>query len=363
MKKIIFTGGGTGGHIMPNIALIEQLKNKYDCKYIGSQNSMEEKLITPLVTFFSITTCKLKRSLSLSNLLIPFKLIKGIVEAKRILKAEKPDLIFSKGGYVAVPVVIAGHMLKIPIVAHESDLSVGLANKLTQKYAQVVCTSFEKTSTVVKNGVYTGSPIRSDVLCGNAQNIKNNYYLDAKLPTVLIVGGSLGSKTINQIVYDNAKEVCKHYNILHLAGNGCQLKSNIKNYHIIGSTQKMGDFYQASDLVITRGGSNVLFELLALKKPMIIVPLQKGSRGDQIENAKEFSSKGLAQVVFEQDLINDSKLILKELQNLNKNKESFIKNMSNQKSFGTQNIIEQIEKVLLVKNWFKFVFMLKCKCT
>ncbi|MGN1212684.1 MAG: glycosyltransferase, partial [Christensenellales bacterium] len=152
MKKIIFTGGGTGGHIMPNIALIENLKSKYDCKYIGSPNSMEQKLITPLVPFFSITTCKLKRSFSLSNLLIPFKLIKGIFQAKKILKAEKPDLVFSKGGYVAVPVVISAHMLKIPIVAHESDMSVGLANKLTQKYATTVCTSFEKTSKSIKNG-------------------------------------------------------------------------------------------------------------------------------------------------------------------------------------------------------------------
>lgn len=346
MKKIIFTGGGTGGHIMPNIALIEKLKFKYDCKYIGSNNSMEQKLITPLVPFFSITTCKLKRSLSLSNLLIPFKLIKGIFQAKKILKAEKPDLVFSKGGYVAVPVVISAHMLKIPIVAHESDLSVGLANKLTQKYATTVCTSFEKTSKSIKNGVYTGTPIRSEVLNGNAQNIKNTYHLNSNLPTLLVVGGSLGSKTINEIVYNNSKQLCKHYNILHITGENSNLTSNIDNYHIIKSTNKMGDFYSASDVVITRGGSNVLFELLALKKPMLIIPLQKGSRGDQVENAQEFKDKNFAKVLPEDELTQNNSLLLNNLDDLYKNKQFYINNMSSQKQLGTQKIIAEIEKVL-----------------
>lgn len=349
MKKIIFTGGGTGGHIMPNIALIEKLKDKYDCKYIGSANSMEQKLITPLVPFFSVTTCKLKRSLSLSNLFIPFKLIKGISEAKKILKNEKPDLIFSKGGFVSVPVVIAGHMLKIPIIAHESDLSVGLANKLTQRYANIVCTSFEATSKNIKNGVYTGSPIRKDILCANKINIINNYYLNKHLPTLLIVGGSLGSKTLNIIIYDNATELCKKYNILHLAGNNFTQKSDIKNYHIIASTSKMGDFYSASDIVLTRGGSNVLFELLATKKPMLIVPLQKGSRGDQVENAQEFKSKNLAKVLFENDILNNNKLLFNELNNLINNKNFYINNMQKVNCNGTDKIICEIEKVLNIK--------------
>ena len=346
MKKIIFTGGGTGGHIMPNIAVIENLKDKYECKYIGSANSMEQKLITPLVPFFSVTTCKLKRSLSLSNLLIPFKLIKGILEAKKILKAEKPDLIFSKGGFVAVPVVIAAHMLKIPIIAHESDLSVGLANKLTLRYAKVVCTSFEKTSKNMKNGVWTGSPIRSNILNGNSKNINGKYYLKNNQPTLLVVGGSLGSKTVNQIIYKNAEQLSEKYNILHLAGNNCDLKSNIKNYHIIASTDKIGDFYSTCDLVVTRGGSNVLFEVLAVKKPMLIIPLQKGSRGDQVENAQEFKSKNIAEVAFEDDLLNNSKLFIDLIDKLISNKNFYIGNMQKLNSNGTTKIICEIEKIL-----------------
>ena len=346
MKKIIFTGGGTGGHIMPNVAIIEQLKNKYQCKYIGSYNSMEEKIITPMIPFFAISTCKLKRSLSLSNLLIPFKLAKGICQAKKILKKEKPDLIFSKGGFVSVPVVIAGHMLKIPIVAHESDLSVGLANKITQKFATKICTSFEKTSKNIKNGVFTGSPIRSEIFKGNKANITNKYYLDTKLPTVLVIGGSLGSQTINNIVFADAKDICKKFNIIHLCGKNCELKSDIKNYHIINSSQQMGDIYSACDMVITRGGSNVLFEVLALKKPMIIIPLEKGSRGDQIENAKEFESKGLAKVLYENSFDKYEHILLYELEELYKNKNRYTTKMSRYKADGTKKIIEVIENLM-----------------
>src|SRR5574344_222290 len=171
MKKIIFTGGGTGGHIMPNIAIMDELKNKYKIDYIGSRNGMEKELISKNYPFFEITTCKLKRSFSLSNLLIPIKFLKGYFEAKKILKKTKPNLIFSKGGYVSVPVIFAAHKLKIPVVSHESDFTIGLANKLTEKYSKAICTSFEETSKKIKNGVYTGSPIRKKIYFGNKKNI------------------------------------------------------------------------------------------------------------------------------------------------------------------------------------------------
>lgn len=346
MKKIIFTGGGTGGHIMPNIALIEKLKTKHICKYIGSANSMEEKLIKPNVDFFAITTCKLKRSLSLSNLLIPFKLIKGICEAKKILKQEKPDLVFSKGGYVSLPVVMACKSLKIPVVAHESDLSMGLANKLACRYTKLVCTTFPETAKTIKNGVWTGSPIRDEIFKGNASTVFKKHNLNKNLATLLIVGGSLGSKNLNELVYKNAKELTNKYNILHITGKNSNLKTNIPNYHILTSTDKIEDYFMASDVVITRGGSNVLFELLALKKPMLIIPLEKGSRGDQIENAKWFESKGYAKMLSESEVLQNNKLLFEELTNMQKNKYKYIQNMQNSDYVGTKKIIDLIEENL-----------------
>lgn len=346
MKKIIFTGGGTGGHIMPNLAIIEQLKDKNNCKYIGSKNSMEENIMSPILPFFSITTCKLKRSLSLSNLLIPFKLIKGIAEAKRILKKEHPNLVFSKGGFVAVPVVIASKMLKIPVIAHESDYTLGLANKLTKKYANVICTSFEDTSKKLKNGIYTGSPIRKCIFNGNKTAIFNRYYIKHNLPNLLVVGGSLGSKNINEIVYKNAKKLSVKFNIFHIAGKNCDYKTDIKNYHIIDYTNKIEDYMTACDFAITRGGSNIIFELLALKKPMIIIPLSKGSRGDQIDNANIFTSKGYSLKLLEEALQDNDNLLLEKLEELLKNKDTIIKNMDSTSINGTKKIIEQIEKYL-----------------
>lgn len=347
MKKIIFTGGGTGGHIMPNLAIIDEIKNKYEIKYIGSKNGMEREIITQnKIPYFEITTCKLKRSLSPSNLLIPFKLMKGICEAKKILKKEKPDLLFSKGGFVSVPVVLAAKSLKIPIVSHESDYSIGLANKFTSKYSKAVCTSFEDTCKKIKNGVYTGSPIRKEILQGNKNNVSSKLSLDKNLPTLLIVGGSLGSQSINAIIQNYAEEISKKFNIVHIAGKNNDIKSNIKNYNIINFAQNIQDYYDLADIVITRGGSNVIFELLALKKPMIIIPLEKSSRGDQVLNANLFEKENLAIKLLENEIENNGKLLLKKLDYLYEYKNKYIKNMSKKICNGNKKIIEQIEKYI-----------------
>ena len=342
MKKIIFTGGGTGGHIMPNIAIMEEIKNDFKIAYIGSKNGMEKDIIKN-VPYFEITTCKLKRSLNLSNLLIPFKLIKGYFDAKKILKKEKPDLVFSKGGYVSVPVIYASKSLKIPVISHESDYTLGLANKLTSKIAKAVCTSFEDTAKSLKNGVYTGSPIRKELLNGNKDKIKNKLYLKQNLPTLLIVGGSLGSKTINEIVEKQKKELCKKFNVVHITGKNSKTKSD-KNYNAVEYTSQIGDFYDLADVVITRGGSNVLFELLALKKPMLIVPLEKGSRGDQMLNANIFEKQHLALVARESELLKDENLLLTKLEQLLKNKNEYVKNMKTKQIVGNKRIVEQIKK-------------------
>lgn len=335
---------------MPNIALIDELKGKCEIKYIGSKNGMEKNIVEPIVPFFEITTCKLKRSLSPSNLLIPFKLFKGYREAKKILKDENPDIVFSKGGYVAVPVVFACRKLKIPVVSHESDYSVGLANKLTCKFSRAVCTSFEDTSKSVKNGIYTGSPIRKQILNGNKLTAKKNLQIKDNLPTILVVGGSLGSQTINKLIFDNAKELCKKYNLVHITGKNNQLKSNIKNYNIIPYAENIWDYYALADIVITRGGSNVLFELLALKKPMLIIPLEKASRGDQVLNAKVFEKEGLAVVTHEAELELNDKLLQQKIDLLWKDKEKFVQNMKNKNINGNKKIVQIIEKYATIDN-------------
>ena len=337
MKKIVFTGGGTAGHIMPNIALIEDLKGKAEIFYIGS-NGMEKNLIKD-IPFYEISSTKLKRSFSFSNFLIPFKLLKAIRESKKILKKIKPDVVFNKGGYVSLPVVFAAKSLKIKIISHESDMTMGLANRLCKNKSDFVCTSFENTAKGLKNGIFTGSPLRKEIFLGNKENAKKLFSNHVKRPTILIVGGSLGSKVINETVV-KALDGLAEYNIIHLVGKNN--KKNIKkdNYVELEFTNNIGDLYALCDIVISRAGSNVINELLALNKPNILIPLsKKASRGDQILNANYFKKKGYSKVILEEDLTALS--LIKSIENLLKNKEKYIKNM--QKSgvkLANQKIIE-----------------------
>ena len=324
MKKIIFTGGGTLGHYSPNEAIFNRLKDKFECQYIGSKNGIEREFAEKIMPYHSIETVKLDRTKFFKNFLIPFKLVKGIHQAKKILKNEKPDIVFSKGGFVSVPVVISAHMLKIPCVTHESDYSLGLANKIIAKKCKYVCTSFENTAKTIKNGYYTGSIVRQQIFNGNKELIAKKYNLDPLKKTILIVGGSQGAKKINDSIRTCITNL-KSYNILHLTGKG-KLDSSIKydNYHQIEFAKDIENFYAASDIVITRGGSNTIFEILALKKPMLIIPLSSG-RGDQILNAKEFEKHGYAEVLQEEQLTKDS--LVEKIKKIHINYKSMQKNM------------------------------------
>lgn len=339
MKKIVFTGGGTAGHIIPNLAIINDIKNRAQIFYIGS-NGLEKKLVQEKnIDFFEISSTKLKRSLSFSNLLIPFKLIKAYNEAKKILKKIKPDVIFSKGGYVSLPVVLASHKLKIDVIAHESDLTMGLANKLCKNKCKIICTSFETTAKNLKNGLFTGSPIRKEIFCGNIQNAQKLFKQPTKKPTILVVGGSLGSKIINEIIFqiiDNLKE----FNFIHIVGKGNKKEINKENYVQLEYADNIQDLFALADIVISRAGSNAVNEILALNKPNILIPLsKKASRGDQILNAKYFQEKGYSKVIFEEDL--NAINLIANIKNLYKNKEDYIKNMkqSNVK-FANEKIID-----------------------
>lgn len=343
-KKIVLTGGGTAGHITPHLAIMPYLKKDFEFAYIGSKNSMEQNMMEKLMPFYSIQTTKLKRKMDLSNLLIPFKLIKGVCQAKKLLKQIKPNIIFSKGGFVAVPVVIAGHMLKIPVITHESDLTLGLANKLIKNKCAYVCTSFDVTTKKLKNGIYTGSPIREQIFNGNKQNIYKKYNFDPSKKNVLFIGGSLGSAKINCTVFGTLDQLTKQYNVLHIVGkNNSKKDVKFPNYTQLEFINNVEDAFDFADVVITRGGANVLFELLAIKKPMLIIPLGKGeSRGDQILNANYFKQKGYANVLMEEDL--NSTTLLAQIKNTFKNSKTLINQMNLSKTNGAKEIANLIKK-------------------
>jgi UDP-N-acetylglucosamine--N-acetylmuramyl-(pentapeptide) pyrophosphoryl-undecaprenol N-acetylglucosamine transferase len=350
MKTIVLTGGGTAGHVMPHLALLADLQKNFDkIIYIGSHTGIENTIIkeNTLLEYYPITTTKLHRSISLKNLCIPFKLLRGISEAKKILKKNNVNIVFSKGGFVSVPVVLACRKLKIPVVSHESDITLGLANKIIRGRSSAMCVSFQKTLKQIKHGgVYTGSPIRADIFKGNKERILKLHKLDNKKPTILFVGGSLGAKVINEEVFKTAIKLSKKYNILHLTGKNKVNKAllSIKNYIQVDFTNTIEDYYDLADLVISRAGSNVIFELLALKKPMLLIPLsKKASRGDQILNADYFKQKGYARVLYEENLTEKS-LMLKIAQTL-KSKHTLVSAMrANNFAVGNINIIEQILK-------------------
>jgi len=343
-KTIILTGGGTAGHIMPNVSLLPLIRKHFDIiYYIGCKNSMEEKIISQYkdVNFIPIEATKFVRKLTLKNLAIPFKLIKSINQTKKIIIKIKPDVIFCKGGFVSVPVAIAGKCCKTPVVSHESDLSMGLANKIILKFANKVCTTFSETQSKNKKCVCTGTPIREQIFKGNKQNIKSKFNYDSKKPFVLFFGGSLGSKNINNLVENSINHLCENYNILHITGKNNKTSCTKPNYYQVEFANNIEDFFDCADVVICRGGANSLFELLALRKLMLIIPLSKAqSRGDQIENANYFKKYNLADVLFEENLSTEN--LLNKLSNLINNKDKYINSQSKTTFNANQKIVNVI---------------------
>lgn len=349
MKKIVFTGGGTAGHIIPNLAIIEELNN-FEIYYLGS-NGMEKELVktNPKIKYIEIPIVKFKRSLNISNLLLPFKLIKAINRTKAILKTIGPDIIFSKGGYVSIPPCFAGHSLSIPIITHESDLSIGLANKLIAKKAKYLCCSFKSTAeNYSKNAIHTGSPVRKKILNGNKDTVIKRHNLPTNKPIILIVGGSLGAQKINETIWNNITPLCKEYTILHIVGKNKQNK-DIKdnNYHQIDFANDIENYFACADIVISRAGSNTIFELLSIHKPMLLIPLPKSkySRGDQVDNAKYFEENKLAKIIYQENLTITN--LINEIKHLLRNKEQIISTMQNYKnSRGNGKIIELINRTI-----------------
>lgn len=316
MKKIVMTGGGTAGHVTPNIALFPRLKELgYEIFYIGSYQGIEKTLIEEQgITYYGISSGKLRRYLDLKNLSDPARVVKGYFQARKLLRQIRPNIVFSKGGFVSVPVVLAAKHLKIPAIIHESDLTPGLANKIAIPAASRVCCNFPETLKHLPEGkaVLSGSPIRKELLEGSAKRALAFTGLSGSKPVLLIVGGSSGSRFINETVRRILPELQKTYDIIHLCGKG-NLDVSLNNfpgyvqYEYIN--QELNDLLALADIVISRAGANAICELLALKKPNILIPLPaSASRGDQILNANSFQKQGFSYVL-DEDTLTDSQLL------------------------------------------------------
>ena len=323
MKKIVFTGGGTLGHVMPNLYLFEEFKKDFECFYIGT-NGIEKNKVEKQMKFYEIPATKLVRGKVWKNLRIPFVLIKSIFQAKKILKEISPDVLFSKGGYVALPVCIAAKMLKIPIVAHESDYSFGLANKIILKVCDKMCVNFKNLEDKNKKIVYTG-PIFSKTY-ENKEKDYSKLNIDKNKPTILIVCGSLGSKKINDNIFAIIKDLLNDFNIIHITGKGNKKIKSYDNYNSFEMVDDIVNLYNIADFVIGRSGAGVTAECFFKHLPMMLIPLEnKATRGDQLLNAKYYENLGVAKIIREQDLI--PTLLLNEInifsKNLNHHKTKF----------------------------------------
>ncbi|MFD2680538.1 undecaprenyldiphospho-muramoylpentapeptide beta-N-acetylglucosaminyltransferase [Bacillus seohaeanensis] len=349
-KHILFTGGGSAGHVTVNTALIPFFEKKgWDISYIGSRAGIENEIITdqfPHIPFYGISSGKLRRYFSWKNFTDPFLVMKGVMDALSVIRKTKPDIIFSKGGFVSVPVVMAAKIAGIPVAIHESDVTPGLANKLAVPFATKIFTTFPETVKALPENktLCAGSIIREELFTGDDKEGKRlTGYFDQK-PILMIMGGSLGAKKINESVRENLKELLKSFQIVHICGKGniepSFKEQGYKQFEFIKG--ELPHYLAMTDFVISRAGSNSIFEFLALKKPMLLIPLSReASRGDQILNANSFVKQGFALKLEEEELTPQS--FMEKVKELQSNKAAFIKNMEKApKAYTIQDMYEEL---------------------
>ena len=356
------TGGGTFGHVTPNLALLPGLRDRnYEIIYIGSKDEKEKGIVEKEnILFFSITSDKLRRYHDFKNFLMPINVLKGIKEARTVLKNQNVDIVFSKGGYVSLPVVIAASQLKIPVISHEADYTPGLANKFSTPFSTKVCTNFKQTAEMIADnkGIYTGCPIRKELLNGDKNKALELMHFEKEKPILFIVGGSLGSVFINELIRSKLDILMEKFNIIHSCGKdkidfhyktrdqvvGFDKYDSYRQFEII--TDSLADIYAASDVIISRAGANVIFEILSLAKPNLLIPLSlRASRGDQILNAKSFKSQSFSEVLFEEDITKDDNIFIEKLDTLFENRNFYIEKM---KSSKLQNAAEKICEIISI---------------
>ncbi|MBQ1548056.1 MAG: undecaprenyldiphospho-muramoylpentapeptide beta-N-acetylglucosaminyltransferase [Lachnospiraceae bacterium] len=353
MSKIILTGGGTAGHVTPNIALIPALKEAgFEISYIGSYNGMEKELIqNEKIPYYGISTGKLRRYLDPKNITDPFRVIRGLDQSIALMKKLKPDVVFSKGGFVSVPVMLAAREQRIPAILHESDMTPGLANKIAMRGATKVCCNFPETEQYLPEGkaVVTGTPIRRELMEGRKEAALEFTGLSDKKPILLIMGGSLGSVFVNNAVRASLDTLLKDFSIIHLCGKGnlsaeCEGTKDYVQYEYI--SKELPDLFAAADIIISRAGANAICELLALRKPNILIPLSKNaSRGDQILNARSFEKQGFSYCIEEEDVTAET--LTSAVTNVFAEKDKYIANMA--KSTGADSIKTIVDLLQEVK--------------
>lgn len=337
MKRIILTGGGTAGHVTPNMALVPSLREAgYDIHYIGSYNGMERKLIEEIgIPYHGISSGKLRRYFDVKNFSDPFKVLKGYGEASHLIKKLKPDIVFSKGGFVTVPVVLAAKRRKVPVIIHESDITPGLANKLSIPAATKVCCNFPETLAHLPadKAVLSGSPIRKELFSGSKEEGLRICGFDDSKPVLMAMGGSLGAVAINNALRNNLDALLEQFQIIHLCGKGnydhsLEDKKGYKQFEY--AKKELTHLFAATDLIISRAGANAICELLALKKPNILIPLPATqSRGDQLLNAASFEKSGYSYVLQEEEMTDDT--LLKAVRYVYDEREEYIQALEESK--------------------------------
>ena len=333
MKKIVLTGGGTAGHVTPNIALIPALKERgYQICYIGSYEGIEKRLIGELgIPYYGISTGKLRRYFDPKNFSDPFRVLKGYRESRQLLRKLEPDIIFSKGGFVSVPVVAAAGRSGIPAIIHESDMTPGLANRLCIRYAKLICCNFPETAENLPHSkaVVTGTPIRPELLSGNAEKGADFCGFDASRPVLMVIGGSLGAASVNQNIRNILPDLLKEFQVIHLCGKG-KLDSSLDEtpgYVQFEYIQdELADLFALADIVVSRAGANAICEISALAKPNLLIPLSaSASRGDQILNARSFEKQGFSMVLEEEEITPER--LLETIRSLYEKREQFVRKM------------------------------------
>lgn len=347
-KRILFTGGGTAGHVIVNLALIPYFEEQgWEIDYIGSKGGIEENLIKALpgVTYHAISTGKLRRYMSIENIKDPFKVIKGTFQASRIIKKRKPNIVFSKGGFVSVPVVVAAKFRRVPTISHESDYTPGLANKLATPFVKKVLTTFPETVQYLpeKKAQHVGAVIRPELFQGSKEKGYAFTRLTNEKPVILIMGGSIGSQKINEIIRGNLDTLLKRYQIVHMCGKdnldeAASQKGYVQFEYV---NEELKDVFSITDYVISRAGANAIFEFLALNIPMLLIPLSRAaSRGDQIINANSFKKNRLAHVLEEEEMT--SQTLLEAINQLEKTSHLLREQMKKQSNEKTR------EKVITI---------------
>jgi len=335
LKRIVLTGGGTAGHVTPNLALIpELLKEGWEIHYIGTENGIEHTLISKEknVIYHSVKSGKLRRYLDIKNFTDPFKVLAGIGQSVSLIRKLKPRVVFSKGGFVSVPVVIGAWLNQIPVIVHESDITPGLANRIATRFAKIVCTTFPETVRHFKEGkaIHTGTPIRRELLSGDPQKGKRICGFTEDKPVLMVMGGSLGAVAINKAIRNILPRLTRRFQIVHICG-----KNNldpglldIKGYKQFEYVQEeLPHIMALADVIVSRAGANSIFEFLALRKPNLLIPLPKSaSRGDQILNARSFEKQGFSMVLDQETMTDD--LLYKAIFELYANRQKYIDAMS-----------------------------------